>query len=325
MDSVECSAGAPTVLLLHGLAGSPVEMHYLARCMRRAGFGVHVPAVPGYAFGTRADPFDTGTWEQWLAYAGDALDMLYQRHGRIYLAGLCIGAVLALRLAIEHPEQIQALSLISTTLAHDGWATPWHRRLMRLACHTPIRRHAKLHERFPYGLKNERLRERVARAMKTEGSSAAGAEFLPLSGLHQAYRLSHSVRRSIGQVMAPSLVLHAIDDDVASTRNAEFVARNIGASDVRTVLYRKSYHILTMDNDKDAVADETIGFFQRHGAGAAVKPVQAPQRTAEPQFSLAAEESDDGPSTWMPGIMSGPGHDGTRAEEVDLACADSVA
>ena len=59
MDTVEWSGGTPAVLLLHGLAGSPVEMHYLARCMKRAGFSVHVPVVPGYAFGTRANPFDT--------------------------------------------------------------------------------------------------------------------------------------------------------------------------------------------------------------------------------------------------------------------------
>jgi carboxylesterase len=326
MDNVERSGGTPAVLLLHGLAGSPVEMHYLARCLRRVGFTVQVPVVPGYAFGTRANPFDTGTWEQWLAYAGEALDTLYRSHGRVYVAGLCIGAVLALRLAIEHPERIRAMALISTTLAHDGWATPWYRKLMRLACHTPIRRRVKLHERFPYGLKNERLRERVARAMQTEGSSAAGAEFVPLSGLHQAYRLSGSVRRNIERVTTPSLVLHAIDDDVASTRNAEFVARHIRASDVRTVLYRGSYHILTMDNDKDAVADETIGFFRRHGAGATVKPREIAPRKAELRFALAPDESATGPNTWMPGIMAGPAIDGgTRVYELDLTPNRSIA
>jgi hypothetical protein len=195
---------------------------------------------------------------------------------------------------------------------------------MRLACHTPIRRRAKLHERFPYGLKNERLRARVVRAMLAEGSSAAGAEFVPLSGLHQAYRLSGSVRRNIGQVTAPSLVLHAIDDDVASTRNAEFVARNIRSSEVRTVLYRESYHILTMDNDKDAVADETIGFFRRHGA-AAVNPLTIPQRNSESQLSLSVDESETGPNTWMPGIMVGPANDATRADELDRVAAHSVA
>jgi carboxylesterase len=289
VDRIERLGESPAALLLHGLAGSPVEMRYLARCLRLAGFTVHVPAIPGYAFGTRADPFDTGTWEQWVSYASGALDTLSRQHGRICVAGLCIGALLSLRLAVERPDRIRAISLISTTLEHDGWATPWYRRMMRLACHTPLGRRGKLRERFPYGLKNERLRERVARAMQAEGSSAAGAEFLPMSGMHQAYRLGRAVRRDIGQVTTPSLVLHAIDDDVASTRSAEFVARNVRTSEVRTVLYRESYHILTMDNDRDAVADETIGFFKRHGAFADEAERLASAGTAEAAGAAIAD------------------------------------
>jgi carboxylesterase len=266
---------------------------------------VHIPAIPGYGFGTRTDPFDTGTWEQWVAYASGALDILSQRHERIYLAGLCIGAVLALRLAIERPKLVRAMSLISITLEHDGWATPWYRRMVRLACHTPLRRSAKLYERFPYGLKNERLRERVARAMHTEGSSAAGAEFLPLSGMHQAYRLSAAVQRDIARVTTPSLVLHAIDDDVASTRSAQFVARNIGTPEVRTILYRESYHILTMDNDREDVADETIGFFRKYGSHQAVAAPRTVASEARLDPPLAGGESVPDVNTWMPGMDAG--------------------
>ncbi|TMH77274.1 MAG: alpha/beta fold hydrolase [Betaproteobacteria bacterium] len=319
----EASEGGPGALLLHGLAGSPVEMHHLSRCLRQAGFTVHVPVIPGYAFGTRADPFDTGAWEQWVAYASGALDTLSQRHGRIYVAGLCIGAVLALRLAMVRPERIRAMSLISTTLHHDGWATPWYRKVVRLAGHTPLRRHVKLHERFPYGLKNERLRQRVARAMHTEGSSAAGAEFLPLSGMHQSYRLSWAVRRDIGLVTTPSLVLHALDDDVASTRSAEFVARNIDTREVRTVLYRESYHILTMDNDKDAVADETIGFFQRHGAQGSSR--QQRRSRSERQSALPPDALPPDINTWMPGFGPEPATDDARKEPLDLELPSGVA
>jgi carboxylesterase len=310
--------------LLHGLAGSPVEMHHLSRCLRHAGFTVHIPAIPGYAFGTRADPFDTGSWQEWLAYAGGALDTLSERHGRIYVAGLCIGAVLALRLAIERPERIRAMSLISTTLHYDGWATPWYRRMVRLTSRTPLRRHIKLHERFPYGLKNERLRERVARAMHTEGSSAAGAAFLPLSGMDQAFRLNAAVRRHIGLVTTPSLVLHAIDDDVASTRSPQFVARNIDTREVRTVLYRESYHILTMDNDRDAVADETIAFFRRHGAQTPEPEPVHPHGEQRP--ALISEQISPDANTWMPGAGEGADVGGEPLEDrLQIGLPSSVA
>lgn len=317
----------PAALLLHGLSGSPVEMHHLARCLRQSGFAVHIPAIPGYGFGTRTDPFDTGTWEQWVAYASGALDILSQRHERIYLAGLCIGSVLALRLAMERPKLVSAMSLISITLEHDGWATPWYRKMVRLACHTPLRRRAKLHERHPYGLKNERLRERVARAMKVEGSSAAGAEFLPLSGMHQAYRLSGAVQRDIRRVVTPSLVLHSLDDDVASTRSAEFVARNIQTSEVRTVLYRDSYHILTMDNDREAVAEETIAFFRRHGAQPA--DIEKPQTPAQERREPSLDEGElvlAEANTWMPGVSEAPDPGRQpRAERLELGLPSSFA
>src|SRR5208283_4431421 len=84
----------------------------------------------------------------------------------------------------------------------------------------------------------------------------------PLSGVHEARQLIRAVRRDICRVTAPTLILHSIEDDVVSPRSAEFVALNVGSSRVRTILYRNSYHILTIDNDKQSVADETIGFFR---------------------------------------------------------------
>ncbi len=250
------------VLLLHGLSGSPLEMQYLERRLRQAGFRAHNPSIPGCGFGTREDRFDTGTWRQWVAFVSGELDALSRNHERVYVAGLCIGAVLALRLAIERPHQVAGLALVSTTLAYDGWQMPWYRVLAPLAYHTPLRRMIAWPERHPYGLKNDRLREWVVRAMESQGVSAVGAAYLPLSGVHEAHQLIRAVRRDISRVTAPALIMHAIEDDVASPRSAEFVALNVRSSQVRTILYQNSYHILTIDNDKQAVADETIGFFR---------------------------------------------------------------
>ena len=266
------------VLLLHGLSGSPLEMQYLERRMRQAGYRVHNPSIPGCGFGTREDKYDTGTWRQWLAFVSGELDALSHDHERVFVGGLCIGAVLALRLAIERPQQVAGLALVSTTLAFDGWQMPWYRFLAHFAYHTPLRRMISWPERHPFGLKNERLREWVARALQSDGIADVGAAHLPLSGVHEAHRLIRSVRRDIGRVSAPALVLHSIEDDVASTRSAEFVALRVASRDVRTVLYRNSYHILSLDNDKESVADEAIEFFRRHsqsqahGAGSEATP-----------------------------------------------------
>lgn len=250
------------VLLLHGLSGSPLEMQYLERRVEQAGFCTRNPSIPGCGFDARADCFDTGTWRQWLDFVSAQFDSLRAQHKHVYVAGLCIGAVLALRLAIERPQEVDGLALISTTLAYDGWQMPWYRVLAPLAYHTPLRRRITWPERHPYGLKNERLRQWVQRAMETHGISDVGAAHLPLSGIHEAHQLIGAVRRDIRRANAPTLIMHAIEDDVASPRSAEFVALNIGSSHVRTILYRNSYHVLTLDNDKQSVANETIAFFR---------------------------------------------------------------
>jgi carboxylesterase len=45
-------------------------------------------------------------------------------------------------------------------------------------------------------------------------------------------------------------------------RSAEFVLENIGSDDVDFVLLHDSYHMVTLDNEKDLVASETIRFFR---------------------------------------------------------------
>jgi len=243
-------------------------MQYLARRLRESGYVVQSPAIPGCGFGTREDPFDTGSWREWTAYVLGQLDAMAQRYEKVHVAGLCIGAVLALRLAIERPAAIGSLSLISTTLYYDGWAMPWYRFLIPLGYYTPLRRRIAWRERSPFGLKNERMREWIERAMASHGNSPAGAAALPLMGIHEAHALIRAVRRDIKRVVAPTLLLHAREDEVASPRSAEFVAQNVGSGEVRKVLFDDSYHMLTLDNDKDAVVDETLAFFERHGAAA---------------------------------------------------------
>jgi len=253
----------PAVLLLHGLSGNPLELQHLARRLRDNGYFVESSPIPGYAFGTRERAYDMGTWREWLNVALERFDALSAAHESVFISGLCIGAVLAMMVALERPGQVSGLSLISTTLAYDGWATPWYRSLVNLGYHTPLRNMISIAEKHPYGLKNERMRDWVARAMASHGDSAAGAARLPLTGIYQAQRMIKTVRQRMSEIHAPALVLHAVEDDVASPKSAEFVASHIGSEEIRTVLFNNSYHMLTLDNDRDAVAEETLGFFAR--------------------------------------------------------------
>ena len=102
-----------------------------------------------------------------------------------------------------------------------------------------------------------------------EGFSEAGAARLSMNHLYQATRLIRHAIRNIHAVTAPALVMHAIDDETASPKSAQFVVDRIGSSTVRQVFLDNSYHIITMDNDREEVALETRDFFlQNIGDGA---------------------------------------------------------
>jgi carboxylesterase len=259
MHKTDCHRAA---LLIHGLSGNPLEMQYLAKRLHKEGFATYTPHFEGYGFGERTDPFATGAWRDWRAQVLDRFDQLARNYQSVSVAGLCIGAVLALDLAAERPGKVAALSLLATTLFYDGWSLPWYQFLAPLAYYTPLRYRYSYRERHPYGVKNESLRKWIAREMSEKTTSIAGASSLPMTAVYQAKKLIRHVKRTIPTVSAPTLVIHAREDDVASVKSAEFVLENIGSDDVDFVLLRDSYHMVTLDNEKDLVASETIRFFR---------------------------------------------------------------
>ena len=263
MQDINLVAGENAVLLLHGLAASPLEMRYVARALHRDGFSVYVPHLHGYGYGAAATDS-----RQWHALAGTIFDKLRREYRTVSVGGLCIGAVLALSLAAEKGRDIAALSLLSTTLSYDGWSVPWYRFLLPLAYYTPLRHIYAYREREPYGLKNEALRKRIARAAQQTALTEAGASSLPMNHIYQAMRLIGRVKRNLRSVRAPALVVHAIDDDTASVKSADFVIDHIGSRVERKIFLGDSYHMVTMDNEREVVARETCDFLRAQVGGA---------------------------------------------------------
>ena len=262
MKTLMLPGGEHAVLALHGLLGNPLEMHYLGKRLQGAGYTVHIPLIPGYGYAAGLGAARrAATYKDWYADVVRHFDELKLKHATVSVAGLCIGAVLALRLASERGEEIAAVSLLATTLAYDGWSLPWYRFLLPLAYYTPLRRIYAYQERTPYGVKNVKLQRWIAREMAVKGTSAAGAAQLSAEGLFQAHRLIKEARARIALVHTPALIIHAEEDDMASPRSADFVASNISSTIRRKIILHDSYHIITLDNEKGIVADETIAFF----------------------------------------------------------------
>lgn len=259
MQDIFLAGHRSPVMLLHGLRGNPLELQLLAQRLHRAGHTVSVPYLSGY--GQRpGDCAPVLPWRQWESRASERLTELVADYGPAVVGGLCIGADLALRLARCDEAAVTGLLLVSTTLYYDGWSLPWFRGLLPLAGPTPLRHLYRLREKSPYGVKNPRIREWIARQMESTGNSAAGARELPLAAIYEAYRMMRRIRASLPEITQPALILHAAEDEMASLRTPDLLASRLGSSRIEKIIFTNSYHMLTLDNDREGVARACVEF-----------------------------------------------------------------
>ena len=252
--------GEHAVLLFHGLSSSPQELQFLARGMNRAGYSVHVPVMAGYTYNGPDQAL--GRHDHWARAALAEFDKLQGQYSSVAVGGLCIGAVLALRVAALRAPQVSAVLALSTTLHYDGWATPWTRRLLPLAAWVPWAQRIGVREAEPFGVKDERMRAWIGGQMREAGNSDAGAAILRVGDLLQARRLIRQVRHRLGDISSPVLAIHAKEDDAASPRSAWEVANRVASGKIRVVMLSDSYHMISIDREKHQVLREMCQFLQ---------------------------------------------------------------
>jgi carboxylesterase len=257
------AGGRSGVLLIHGLTGTPAEMRFVGNGLNRAGFTVLGMQLAGHC-GTESDLLATG-WRDWYASVVEASARLRDEVDHLFVAGLSMGAVLALKLAIDRPREVDGVGLYGTTFFHDGWATPLIGRfafLLPLGMKLGICRDKVSMENPPYGIKDERIRKRIVDAMLSGDSQAGGLAGFPWRSLAEFQSLSVHVRNRIGRVRAPCIAVHSSDDDIASLRNVQIVERGVRAP-VETVLLDDSYHMVTVDRQRGELIERSAGFFHR--------------------------------------------------------------
>jgi carboxylesterase len=249
------------VVLLHGLCSTPDELLTVQSALRARGYAAHPLSIDGYSFDANAPLQHAAPYERWLDPNPALVTALPKPHDRVMLVGISAGSSLALGAAIRCGRDVDALVLMSTTLRFDGWAIPCTQFLLPLAFYTPLGRLWQYRERPPYGVKNERVRAWIERELRHRKISRAGCSVLGVDHLREHDRLIRHVRRNLNAVQCDNvLALHAQQDEVASVANLGILARGLRCRAFRTVVVANSYHMITIDNDRQQVVRETVSF-----------------------------------------------------------------
>ncbi|MGC1303121.1 MAG: alpha/beta fold hydrolase, partial [Caulobacteraceae bacterium] len=224
---------------------------------------VEAPMLPGHGVGER-ELLKTG-WRDWLAGAEAELFRLTDDGGRALVGGLSMGAVLSLALAIRHPQRVAGIVCFAPTLKYDGWTVPKGSWFIPIGARLPLVNRYRFKERPPYGIKDERLRAKMAELLQSGAVAEAGLAYMPGRSLSQNLDLIRWTKRRLEQVIAPMLVVHAKEDDITDIRNAEHLAASVRGP-VRKLYLDDSYHLVTLDRERNKVARATLDFLEEYCA-----------------------------------------------------------
>lgn len=272
------------VYLIHGVTGTPVEMHYLARGLARQGWDTYATTLPGHC--TRLRDLVRTSQRDWRDHVQSQLAFAQDRYQYVFVAGLSAGALLALEASIV--VDVEGVGVLSPTFVYDGWNTPWSHTILPLAMKlVPLSlQHLLFHiDGPPFGIKDDLLQARVRTAysprvilqefmsdwwtrrksVSDDGvhvppAASKGYPIFPLRTLTEIDRLITRVRSRLRKVTAPTLILQAREDDMTSVGNAFIVHDEIASNEKQLVLLDDCYHVITVDKQKHAVVSHLSDF-----------------------------------------------------------------
>jgi carboxylesterase len=237
-EEFDLGDGPIGVLLLHGFTGSPQSIRGLGEHLAEAGFRVMGARLPGHA--TTWEDLDTKTSEDWANATARAFDEMRSECEEVFVVGLSFGVALALDLAAKRSDEIAGLVSLSGFMSTKD----------------PLRFLAPILPKLVRSVRG------VGNDICDENAREICYERLPTSAGLSMLRFVRRVRSELSGVRCPLLVIHSRNDHTATPHNAELITNGVRSSDKELVWLERSYHVITLDLDRDEVFKRTLEFIE---------------------------------------------------------------
>jgi len=254
--------------LIHGLTGTAKEMGSIAQRLNKQGFSVACPLMANH--NKSISCLKRTSWKQIYNAIREEFIKSPADYDNIFVAGLSFGALIGIMLAHEFPEKIKALNCFSPTLFYDGWSKkPKSMIFLPIVYRTPLKYWFYFKEEYPYGIKNGRLRTKIesfykeAKLFDYSKVHLYGYPVIPIACMYQNHLLAKKVISILGEIKTPIQLLQAENDDVTSPKNSYLIYNRVSSVEKNIFLLKDSYHIITADQERDKVAQETVTFFEK--------------------------------------------------------------
>lgn len=230
------------VLLSHGFTGTTQSMRAIGEMLHaQGGFTVMGPRLTGH--GTRPEDMARASAAEWVCDIELALEELRQRCQKIFIGGLSMGGTLTLYIAAMHPEVIAGALPVNAAVFLDS----------------PDLAGLALNAAAPANIPG------VGADIKMLGGSELAYPVVPVPAIRHLYTLMAVTRELLPRVSCPTLVFTSTEDHVVPPANGPYILEHLGATEKRLVWLENSYHVATLDDDRERIAAEMIAFIQGQG------------------------------------------------------------
>ena len=224
------------VLVSHGFTGTPQSMRYYSEALNKAGYTVIGPLLRGH--GTTPEDMAGSTASDWIQSVNEALNKLRQTCSSIFITGLSMGGTISLYMAAMYPDIFKGVITINAAVRLDSPA------LASLA----------FDPQAPATVPG------IGSDIKDPNSRELAYPVVPVASIKEAYALSSVTQDLLPNIKCPVLVITSREDHVVSTTNNRYIPDNLTASRVESLWLDNSYHVATLDYDKDLICEWACGF-----------------------------------------------------------------
>lgn len=205
---------APLLLCLHGIGSSSASFAQLAEDLADSVRVVRWDA-PGYA--ASADPEKAPGLD---GYADAAAELIRRRGGRAHVLGVSWGGVIALRLAVRHPELVASLVVADSSVGSGADPDATQRMRARASRLAEQGTEAFAAERGPRLVSDAAPAELVDRVVRTMADSIR----LPGYGYAAEAMAEADLTPELPQITAPVLVVCGDQDRVTGPAASQAIA-----------------------------------------------------------------------------------------------------
>lgn len=232
--------GKPSVVLIHGFAGSPFDFKELAKELHSKGFRVIVPVVPGQGSSDFAYVRGKYSAKYYVGWLQNILDNEYELTGiKPFLVGFSMGGVLSLIMASK--QLVTRLVLIAPFFD------------------LPVRGMASIVSGFGYlvpvvpKFKRGKINDPISYSRYIPGSM-----LISISAFRVLRQLAYLAEKTVGKIKVPVFVLYSQKDQVASHDKIKTVIST--SENIEFKEYNMANHILLYDYQSSEIVKDILLF-----------------------------------------------------------------